>query len=800
MRTIWQDVRYGFRMLLKSRSFTLVALVALALGIGANTAIFSVVNAVLLRPLPYRDPARLVTVLHDGWKPVAPANFLDWREQTRVFDSMAAAQVWGPSLTGHDEPEQLHALQLSANMFDVLGVSASLGRTFAEGEDQPGRDHVVVLSDGIWRRRFGGDRKIVGQQIMLDGEAYTVAGVMPPDFQFAPFWATKAELWSPLSLAARVNDRRGQSLRVFARLKKGVTREQAQADMDAINRRLADEYPEANKGLTVAVDSLHEKAVGNARPALLVLLGAVGFVLLIACANVANLLMARAAARRKEIAVRLALGASRLRVVRQLLTESVMLSLAGGAAGLLLAVWGVDALVALGPEALPRTQTVGLDASVLLFTLALSVVTGLLFGLAPALQTTKPDLNESLKDRSRGATAGRRRDRVRRLLVVAEVALSLVLLVGGGLMLRSFLRLTSVDPGFDPRGVLTMTVSLAGSSHKTDAERAAFFEQLLAQVKTLPGVKSASAINHLPLGGDVWTLGFKVEGRPEPPPGQKQGAVYRVVRPEYFHTMGATLLKGRDFNVSDDAEDAGVVIVNEAFARATWPGEEALGKRITVSDETKPREIVGVVRDLKQGEWTSAPKPEMYLPHAQAASPSAMTIVARTDGDPLKLARPVQAQVWAIDKNLPVSDVSSMEDVISGSVGPQRFNALLLGVFAAAALLLAVVGVYGVMSYTVAERTHEIGARMALGAQARDVLRLVVGQGLALALVGLVVGLVAALALTRLMSGMLYGVSATDPLVFGGVALVLALAALLACLVPARRATKVDPMVALRYE
>jgi predicted permease len=800
MKTLLQDIRYGFRMLFKNRSFTVVAVIALALGIGANTAIFSVVNAVLLRPLPYRDPARLVTVLHDGGNPVAPANFLDWKEQNRTFEAMAAAQVWGPSFTGHDEPEQLHALQLSADMFRVLGVEAAHGRTFRDGEDQPGQDHVVVLGDGLWRRRFGGDSRVVGQQITLNGESYTVVGIMPPDFQFAPFWATNAEAWSPLPLGARVGDRRGQSLRVFARLKPNVTREQAQADMEAINQRLADEYPEANKGLTVSVDSLHEKAVGNARPALLVLLGAVGFVLLIACANVANLMMARAAARRKEIAVRIALGASRWRVVRQLLTESVMLSLAGGATGLLLAVWGVDALVSLGPMALPRAQTVGLDARVLLFTLTLSLLTGLLFGLAPALQTTKPNLNESLKDRSRGATADRKRNRVRRTLVVAEVALSLVLLVGGGLMLRSFVRLTSVDPGFDPRNVLTLTVSLAGSSHSTDAERAIFFEQLLRQVKTLPGVKSASAINHLPLGGDVWTLGFKAEGKPEPLPGQKTGAVYRIVRPDYFSTMGATLFKGRDFTEHDDAAAASVVIVNEAFARSTWPGEEPLGKRITVSDETKPREVVGVVRNLKQGDWVAEPKPEMYLPHAQAASPSGMTLVVRTSGDPLKLAPAVQGEVWAIDKNLPVSGVRSMDDVISGAVGPQRFNALLLGVFASVALVLAVVGVYGVMSYTVAERTHEIGVRMALGAQAGDVLRMVVGQGFMLALIGLAVGLSGALALTRVMSKLLYGVSATDPLVFGGVTVALALAALLACLVPARRAAKVDPMVALRYE
>ena len=800
LRQLGQDLKYGLRTMRRSPGFAAVAVLTLALGIGANTAIFSVVNAVLLRPLPYRDPARLVTVLHDGWKPVAPANFFDWREQSSSFESVAAAQLWSLTMTGQGQPEQLELLQTSAEMFRVLGVDAALGRTFASGEDQPGREHVVVLSHGFWLRRFGGAPNVVGQQVALDGEPYTIVGVMPPEFQFAPFWATHAEAWVPLNLGQRVNDRRGQSLRVFARLKPGVSLEQAQAEMETINRRLAEQHPRENEGLTVSVDPLHEKVVGKSRPALLIILGAVGFVLLIACANVANLMLAKSALRQREIAVRIALGAGRWRVARQLLTESLILSLAGGGAGLLLASWSNTALASLGPDTLPRVHTASLDVSVLLFTLGLSLVVGLLFGLAPALRSTKTDLSESLKSRE-GLARGRRHERVRQLLVVGEVAVSLVLLVGGGLMMRSFLRLTSVDPGFDPHGVTTATVRLAGPRYATDEQRAAFFQRLTTQLGSLPSVKSASAINHIPLGGDVWTFGFTVEGRPVPPESQRPSAVYRVVRPDYFRTMGAVLLKGRDFTERDDATSTGVVIVNDALARRQWPGEDPLGKRITVNSEgTKTREVVGVVRDLKQGEWASEPQPEMYLPHLQAASPRSMTLVLRTTSNELEVGPEIRREVWAIDKDLPISQVTSMDDVVSESVAQQRFNALLIGLFAATALILAAVGVYGVMSHAVAQRTHEIGVRMALGARGRDVLGMIIRQGLVLTLIGLAVGVAGALALMRVMNSLLYGVSATDPLVFGGVVLTLMLSALLACYVPARRATKVDPLIALRHD
>lgn len=794
------DLRYALRMIFKHRVFTCVAVLALGLGIGANTAIFSVINAVVLRPLPYRNPEQLVTVLHDKAKPVAPANYFDLAAQNTSFASIAAAQWWEPNLTGREQPEHLRGLQLTAQMFQVLGVEPVLGRTFSAEEDQPGRERVVVLSHRLWQRRFGGDAGVVGQQVTFDGESYTIIGVMPAEFQFAPFWATNAELWAPLNLAARANDRGGQSLRVFARLKPDVTRAMAQAEVATIFRRLEQEHPQANKGLALAVEPLHEQVVGKTRPALLILFGAVSFVLLIACANVANLMMARATSRQKEIALRTALGASSTRIARQLLTESVLIALIGGAFGLLLSIAGMKALLALGPESLPRLQTIKLDLPTLGVTFGLSVITGLLFGLAPVLQTRKWNWYESLKDSTRGSSAGRSRVNARRLLVISEVALALMLLVGGGLMVRSFARLRAVDPGFTPDHLLTMNVSLAGSAHSTPPKRVAFFNELLQRVDSLPGVQSASAINHLPLAGDVWIVPFFIEGRPAPAPGEKQGAVYRIIRPDYFRTMGATLLKGRDFNVHDNDTSPRVAIVNEPFARRHWPNEDPLGKRIRVSDEAELREIVGVVKPLKQDQWTAEPNLEMYLPHLQAASPRGLTLVVRSSGDPLALVGSIENQVWSIDKNLPVSEIRTMHEVIAGSIEQHRFNLFLLGLFAFVALVLALVGIYGVMSESVTARTHEIGIRMALGARAADVLRMVVGQGMTLAAIGIAIGLFGAFWLTRFMTTLLYEVSPTDSATFLLIPLVVALVVLCACLIPARRATKVDPLIALRDE
>jgi putative ABC transport system permease protein len=799
MDALVKDLQYAFRTMLKHRTFTFVAVLAIGLGIGANTAIFSVVNGILLRPLPYQSPDQIVTILHDGSSPVAPANYLDLKQQTSSFETVGAAQVWGPNLTGLDQPEHLRALQLSADMFHLLGINPVLGRTFNTGEDQIGSDHVIVLSHRLWQRRFGSNENIIGQQLTLDGANYQVIGVMPAQFQFAPFWATNTELWVPLNLTARTNDRKGRSLRVFGRLKPFVSRIQAQAEVATIFSRLEQQYPDANKGLALTVESLHEKVVGKTRNALLILLGAVGFVLLIACANVANLLMTRASSRRKEIALRIALGASRARIARQLLTESVILAFMGGAFGLFLGFLGIRALLQLAPETLPRMQAVGIDVYVLGFTLLLSLVTGLLFGIAPVMQVRRSSFNATLKEGGRSSADGGRHSIGRRALVVSEVALALMLLIGGGLLVRSFLRLVSVDPGFNPHNVLTMTISLAGSELKTGEQRAAFFDQLQQQVRSLPGVQAVSAINHLPLAGDLWTLGFTIEGRPALLPGESQGAVYRIVRPEYFQAMGATLLNGRDFTTRDNDRSPGVVIINESLARRYWPNENPLGKRITVAKDGL-REIVGVVKDTQQGEWAATARPEVYLPHQQAPSPRSMSLVVRSNSDPLSLANAVQSSVWAIDKNLPVSEIRTMDDVVSDAVGSQRFNAALLGLFSAVALILAVVGIYGVLSDSVTSRTHEIGVRLALGAQGSDVLKMIVRQGMVLVGIGIAIGLFGAYLLTQLLASLLYQVSTTDRITFLAIPLALALVALGACLVPARRATKVDPLVALRYE
>jgi len=795
------DLKYAIRMLLNKPAFTLIAVFTIALGIGANTAMFSLINAVILRPLPYGDPEQLVTILHDGAKPVAPANYFDLAAQSRSFEAIAAAQWWEPNLTGRDQPEHLRGLQLTAQMFQLLGVNCALGRTFNADEDQPGREHVVVLSHLLWHRRFGGEPNVLGQQVSFDGETYTVIGVMPPDFRFAPFWATNAELWSPLNLAARANDRGGQSLRVFARLKPGVTQSAAQAEVATIFHRLEEAYPEANKGLALVVDSLHEQAVGKTRPALMVLFGAVIFVLLIACANVANLMMTRATSRQKEIAVRTALGASSARIARQLLTETMLIALIGGLVGLLLSIAGLKTLLSLGPETLPRLETVSLDLPTLAFTFGLSLFTGILFGLAPVLQARKWNWHDSLKESTRGSSTGRSRVNARRLLVVSEVALAVMLVIGGGLMIRSFAHLRAVDPGFSADNVLTMTISLAGSAHSTPSQRTAFFTELLQRVDALPGVQAASAINHLPLSGDVWTLSVNIEGRPAPQPGEKQGAVYRIVRPDYFRTMGAMLLKGRDFTARDNDSSPPVVIINEPFANRYWPNEDPLGKRIEVGDDgPNPREIVGVVKAVKQNQWTAEPAPEMYLPHLQSPSPRALTLVVRGNSDPLALVGPVENQIWSIDKNLPVSEIRTMQEVVAGSIEQHRFNLFLLGLFALVALVLAMVGTYGVMSESVAARTQEIGIRMALGARTVDVLTMVVRQGMALAAIGIGIGLVGAFWLTQFMSRLLYEVSPTDNATFLLIPLVVAVVILCACLIPARRATKVDPLIALRYE
>ena len=809
METLLQNLRYAIRTLRKSPGFTAVAVITLALGIGANTAIFSVVNAVLLRPLPYKDDSRLVVILNQGRNPVAPANFIDWRNQSQSFSQMGAAEYWAPNLTGTDNPEKLLALHVTPEIFPMLGVQPLLGRAFLSEEQEAGKEHEVVLSYSLWQSHFAGNPEIIGRPVALSGETYTVVGVMPRDFRFAPFWATKAELWAPLALGSRLTDRGGSSLRVFARLKPGVTLPQAQAEMAGITGRLEREFPGTNQDMQVV--SLREKVVGNIRPALLLMLGAVGFVLLIACANVSHMLLARAAARSEEIALRSALGAGRWNVFRQLLTESLALALLGGSAGLVLAVWGVRVLVRFAPSGIPRMETIGVDGYVLLFALGISLLTGLAFGMAPAWRATAVNLSDALKEGKHGPSEGSRRSRLRGLLVGSEFALAVVLLAGAGLMVRSFLALQHVDPGFDPRGVLSMVVSVSGTEQAAAGHTGNFYQAVLQKVSAVPGVQFAGGINHLPLAGDEWGFPFYIQGRPPEPPGKELVATYRVVFPGYFRTMSIPVQRGRDVTAADNLQAPGVVVINNYLARRYWPGEDAIGKRITFDDPAKNPSwltVVGVVKDTARSSWVSPPEEEVFLPYLQnrpyletPSQPFAyMTLVARTTGEPEALAPAIRGAIHSLDKNIPLSEIQTMEQVVAEATGQSRFYLILLGTFATVALVLAGVGIYGVMSYSVSRRIHEIGIRMALGAQARDVLRLVVFQGIFQALAGVAVGLAGALTLSRLMADLLYGTRPNDPATFAAVVLVLSGVAVAASYIPARRATKVDPMVALRYE
>jgi putative ABC transport system permease protein len=810
LETLGQDLRYGVRTLRKNPSFSLVAIMALALGIGANIAIFSVVNAVLLRPLPFAGAERIVLIQESTPQSpaqVTPANFLDWREQNKVFEQMSAISTRRANLTDPSgEPQRVSLAVTSTNFFEVLGVRPLLGRTFLPEEEKAGHASVVIVSHGLWQRRFGSDPNLVGKQIAIDGMSYTVIGVTPSGVQYP----RDTELWvSPRRIVPEadidlgdITQVRGMGLlAVVARLKPGVSVEQAQAEMDTITGRLRQQYPETNSNRFDKVIPLHESIVGDVRPALLVLLGAVGCVLAIACANVANLLLARAAFRQKEMAVRTALGASRSRLLRQLLTESVLLSLIGGIIGLVLAVFGVDWLVSLAPSDIPRLEDTGLDRWVLVFTLLISLATGILFGLIPALQASKTDLNESLKEGARGATIGGRRTRLRGVLVVAEVALSLVLLIAAGLLFRSFLTLQAVKLGFEPRNVLTMRIAPTGENYSESKSQRAFYSEVLHRVGTLPGVEAVGGISTLPLSkGPV--NGYEIDGRPPLTPDRMPGANRRNISPDYLRAMGISLLKGRAFTESDNADAPGVVIINEALAARDFAGEDPIGKRMAFSwRDGQPvwLEIVGVASDVRSLEVKAEPKPEAYTPYLQNTVPE-MSFVIRTKNGPSNLVAAVQHEVYAIDKNQPVSHVRTMEQVVSEATTQSRFNMLLLAIFSGVALVLAAAGIYGVMAYSVAQRTHEIGIRIALGARPSDVLRLVIAQGARLTLIGAVVGLLGAFILMRVLQSLLYGVSATDPLTFIGVAVLLTVVALLASYIPARRATRVDPMVALRAE
>lgn len=809
MSTFFQDLRYGARTLLKYPGFTIIAVMTLALGIGANSAIFSVVNGVLLRSLPYPDPDRIVALWEVGntLKPtyVSHQNFSDWRAQQRSYDFISAysARFGGPStILGGSEPVRAYDVAVYRDFFNVLGVSPFLGRAFSPEESNLGTSPVAVVSYKFWQNNLNADPNLAGKRLTIGDRSFSIIGVMPQGFNFP----SETDIWeSKEQLEADSSSRSSHGYIGIARLKPGIAIEQAQSELTTIARHLAEQYPEDKQHLNAAVISLKDQLTGSIRPALLVLLVAVGFVLLIACANVANLMLARAVGRQKEIAIRTALGANRMRIVRQLLTESLLLSFLGGAIGLLTAYWLIHALIALAPTTIPRLDEIGIDARTIAFTLGVSLLTSILFGLFPALRASSPDLNETLKEGGRGATGSS--GFVRSGLVVAEIALTLVLLVGAGLLIKSFWRVLQINPGFTPDHVLTMQVALPALEYREHSRKINFYRQLFEQAKSLPGVESVGIINNLPMGGVDINGMVVVEGRTREQSGY---GGFRVVSPDYFRTLRIPLIKGRYFSEQDSESSEAVAVVSQSLAEATFPNEDPIGRRVeSTNDALTPEliahperwpKIIGVVGDVKHFGLERKNAAELYVCYAQRpVRIGDMTVVARTKGEPTRIAASLRQQVQTIDKNLPIK-FATMDEVFDRSTANRRYNVILLGAFAALALLLAMIGIYGVMSYAVSQGTREIGIRVALGAQSSDVFKLVVGQGMVLTLVGLGLGIAGALALTRLMATLLFGVTATDPLIFGLVTVLLVTVALLACFLPARRAMKIDPMVALRYE
>ncbi|HZI49471.1 MAG TPA: ABC transporter permease [Pyrinomonadaceae bacterium] len=799
METLIKDIRYSLRGLWKRPGFTVVALITLALGIGANTAIFSLINAVLIRPLPFPDPDRLVwtwgNIRNGGNRAsVAPLDYLDYRHENHTFEQFAAMTSASANLTGGGEPERLAAAGVTGNFFQALGVQPALGRTFLLENEKSGSDQVVVLSYGLWQRRFAGDAGIINKKITLDDKSFEVIGVMPRDFDFP----AAVQIWLPLNFDINpgMQQRKAHFLRPIGRLKPGVSLAQAQADTDIVARRLEAAYPETNRGWNLRLVSLREQIVGNVRSTLYILLGAVGFVLLIACANVANLLMAHAASRRREIALRTALGAGRLRIARQLITESVMLALFGGALGAFLAIWGVQGLVALSGDSLPVTpEEVKIDLTVLTFTLLISIATGILFGLAPALQTMRLNLSETLKEGGRTGESGAR-NRTRSVLVIFETAVAVMLLVGAGLLIRSLIRLQSTNPGFDSHNVVTMRIDLPRNKYGALETRSSFWEQFQSRVGAIPGVEAVGLVTELPLSGQPNDMPYTVEGRATGSPNQVFDNDFRRINQDYFRTMRIPFLRGRNFTPQEVREGAKVLIVSESLVQQTFPNEEPLGKRLIMSFGNTPFEIVGIVGDIRHGSLARSGLPTMYMPALEAGE----NVVIRAPGDSASIAAAVRRELIAIDPNQPIARVRTMDEWVSRAVAAPRYQTTLLGLFAGLALCLSAVGIYGVMSYSVGQRTREIGVRMALGARQRNVLGLVLRQGMGLVLIGVAIGLAGAFALTRVIASLLFDVGTRDPATFFGVAFVLAAVASIACYLPARRATKVDPMVALRYE
>ena len=817
MNNLLQDIRYGFRRLLKQPIITIVAIVSLGLGIGANTSIFSVVNAVLLRPLPYQDSERLVFVWEtnsqqiaalmglQNHNQVAPANYLDWTKQTTTFEGLSAIRFLNFNLTGGDRPERVPGAIVTQNLFTVLGVKPELGRTFLPEDTQPDRGRVAILSAALWKRRFGSDANVVGQKLSLNNESYSVIGVMPPEFQYPD----EAELWVLSKQAAPeapgaanatlLTNRVAHYLFVLGRLKPGVSIEQAQAEMTNISGNLQSQFPESNTGAGARVVSMHEEIVGDVKPALKILLFVVAFVLLIACANIANLLLARASSLSKEIAVRVALGANRLRIIRQLLTESILLSAVGGAFGLLLAFQGIRMLVALSPADIPRVKEINLDLYVLGWTVLISLLTGVLSGLAPALQVSRPNLNETLQESGRGADPAGSKQLVHKLLVITEVAMTLILLTGAGLLIKSLINLQRVDPGFNSQNVLTMRVSLPSYKYAQEDQIRGFTSDLLQRVKHLPGVNSAAISTALPLSTSEAASSFTVEGQPPPADGSLPIANFRTVSPDYFQVLKIAMLRGRMFTDRDTKDSPGVALINQSMARSVFGNEDAIGKRLFIGGSNQPNEIIGIVGDVRHSSLDQEPKPEMYVSYLQTPPP-VYTLAVRTNIEPTNMVGAVRNEILSIDKDQPVSAVKTMNEMRAESMASLRFNTIALSIFAGLGLVLSAVGIYGVMAYSVGKRTHEIGIRMALGAQPGSVMRLVLGQGMLLVLIGVGIGLVVSFALTRIMANLLYGVSPRDPLTFIFVAVALALVALIANYLPARRATRVDPLLALREE
>jgi putative ABC transport system permease protein len=820
MRTIWQDLQYGWRMLRRSPGFSLVAILTLAIGIGANAAMFSVINTVLLRPLPFPDAQRIVFIWDtDPNRNIprgvaSPAEFLDWRDQAHSFEELSAWRTWFYNLTGANEPEQVFGVHASANFLRLLGVKPILGRDFIPEEDQLGHDQVAIITYGLWQRRFGGDPTIVGRNILLDEKPFTVVGVLPRGFSV--FGTSRQfDVWMPMALDRAQLHREDHSVIVFGRLRKGVTLAQAQAEMETIIARLKQQYPGVNQQDGVHVVAFREDLARNIKPGLLLLFGAVVLVLLIACVNVANLVLARAATREREITLRATLGAGRWRIIRQLLTESALLALIGGAFGILLAYGGLHLLrLALPSEGgygeIPHVEWLGIDGMVLAFTLVVSVLTGILFGLAPAIQISRAELYESLKEGSQGSIGGRRTQFTRSALVVAEVAFSLLLLVCSGLLIRSFYLLMSEDLGIDPDNVLTAQIWLPESHYAAGAPVMNFYQQTIDRIGALPGVKSASAVNFLPLSGWGDYCNFDIGGRPIAPPDEPNTSRYSVADWRYLRTMGISVKSGRDFAASDGPNSEGVVILNEALAHRYWPDENPIGKQIHLKfPPTKSPwqpvardsmlTVVGVVADVREWEMGVEKVGQLYLPYAQNPS-RIMRLVVRTTGDPAGIAPAVRHAVESVDPSQPITEVRTMDQFLSQAVSQRRLNMLLLAVFAAIATILAAIGIYGVMAYGVTQRFHEIGVRMALGAEPSDVLKMVVTDGMKLAVIGLLIGIVGAALLSRYLESQLYGIKTTDPFTYAGVALGLAAVAAAASYFPARRATKVDPISALRHD